>query len=373
MTISLIWPGWAVASAVALWAFTGGAASPLGLVAWGVVAYLIAVVALVLPRTVYRGLFIASAASLVIFNVGLALSTIAVAIRNPGSLVEAFKGLVSFGTIPAGVDMKLLASAIAWAGLGAMGNAFYSLLVRDRGWGLAEYIGRIPGIFGKPTTISERGFRPNPNEADYSRLRKWARILELDGLLVFFIPSLLSLFMFTYLAGAILHPLYVRGVITDEQLNGIGAVLVQSKFFEVLVGRWGFYVYAVVAILALWSTQIGLLDAMARTWADTLSIYFQKIRRMGIKKAYLGFLAIFTIVGLTVILSGAFKSRPIELLKLGAILGISQQILSIPVTIVINHRLMPVEIRKSVGVRPVFSAILAAGVPLYLLALLAAL
>ncbi len=113
MTISLIWPGWAVASAVALWAFTGGAASPLSLRMWGVVAYIISVAALVLPGTVYRGLFIASAVSLIIFNIGLAASTIVVAAHNPHSVVEALKGMVSFGHVPPGVDMKLLASAVA--------------------------------------------------------------------------------------------------------------------------------------------------------------------------------------------------------------------------------------------------------------------
>ncbi len=42
-----------------------------------------------------------------------------------------------------------------------MGNAFYSLLVRDKGWGMASYVGRIPGVLGKPTTISETGFEPD--------------------------------------------------------------------------------------------------------------------------------------------------------------------------------------------------------------------
>ncbi len=189
---------------------------------------------------------------------------------------------------------------------------------------------------------------------------------------MFLVPSLLSLFMFTYLAGAVLHPLYLKGAITNKQLQGIGAVLVQSKFFEVLVGKWGFYIYAIVAVLVLWSTQIGLLDAMARTWADTLSVYSRRVREAGIKKTYLAFLTVFTAIGLTVIVSGAFQSKPLELIKLGALLGIIQQILSIPVTLAINHALMPPNMRRAVKVKSLFSAILSTGVLLYLLVLIAA-
>ena len=325
-------------------------------------------------RYIYSGLFRASVVSLMVFNVVLVLASVVVALSNPQTLLEAFKGMISFGYVPKGVDMRLLASAIAWVGLGAMGNAFYSLLVRDRGWGRAKYIGRIPGILGKPTTVSELGYQPKLNSEDKAKkLKVWCRILEKEVLLVFLIPSLLSLFMFTYLAGAILHPLVVSGTISPESLKGIDAVLVQSKFFEVLVGPIGTYMYLLAAILVLWSTQIGLLDAIARTWADTLSVYSNKARNMGIRKLYMIVLILFVIIGLAVILSGAYQYRPVELLKLGALLGMIQQIISIPVTIIINHKLMTPEMSKASLVKLTFSGILACGIILYGITLLSAL
>jgi len=374
MTVSLIWPSWAVSSAVALWVLAGGAGSPLDLRVWGIVAYLISVSALILPRYVYSGLYLASAICLVVFNAGLVLSAVFVAVNNPATLLEALRGLVSFGTVPEGVDMRLLASAIAWAGLGAMGNAFYSLLVRDRGWGMAAYVGRIPGILGRSATISQLGFLPRVgSDGNALRLRRWVRLLELEAFSVFLIPSLLSLFLFTYLAGALLHPMFVRGELRAEDLSGIKAVVMQSKFFEALVGPMGYWLYLLIAVLVLWSTQIGLLDAMSRTWADTLSIYFKRVRDLGIRSVYLIFLTAFTAVGLAVIGSGAFQYQPVELIKLGAYLGMIQQIVSIPVTIVMNHKLMPKELRGAAGVRLVFSGVLLLGTLLYLISFIAGL
>ncbi|MEM1983188.1 MAG: Nramp family divalent metal transporter [Sulfolobales archaeon] len=368
MTISLIWPGWAVSSASALWVFTGGSRSPVDLVGWGIISYLVCVVALIIPRYVYSGLYVASLISLVVFNAGLVVSSISVALNNPSSLASALIGLVSFGYIPEGVDMRLLASAIAWAGLGSMGNAFYSLYVRDRGIGMANYVGRIPGILGKPTTISSLGSLPDINKGNNSmKLSRWIKLLETEAFTFFFIPSLISLFLFTYLAGALLRPALLRGELRPNDLSGIAAVVMQSKFFEVILGPIGYYLYLVIAVFVLWSTQIGILDAMARTWADTTYVYIRKVRNLGIRKTYMLFLMLFTFVGLAVIISGLFKYQPVELVKLGAYLGLIQQILSIPATIVINHYLIPKELRRVTGVKLVFSGILLAGMSLYLI------
>ncbi len=368
MTVTLVWPGWAIASAVALWMFTGGDSSFLGLVGWGLVVYLSAAFILLAPKRVYTGLHYVSLAAIIVFNVGLIASAIGVATSNPATLGDAIRGFTSFGKIPEGVDMRLLASAIAYAGLGAMGNAFYSLLVRDRGWGMASYAGSIPGLRGKGK-ILEKGYMPNSDPQDLSRLRGWSRLLEKEGLALFLIPSFLTLFLFVYLAGAILYPRIVSGEISPEKLQGLGAVLIQSKFFETLIGDLGVTIYLIVAFMALWTTQLGLLDAMSRTWADTLYVYSSRARKVGVKTLYVAVLAILVVIGISVIVSGAWKTRPADLLKLAAYLGLIQQIISIPVTVAINHFILPKEIKEAMGVRTWKSLLLlSVGVTLYLFA-----
>ncbi len=370
MTISLIWPGWSVAAAAGFWVLTGGPESPLDLRAWGLIVYLVSITALLVPRYVFQGLFLASSISLLVFNAGLIIAFIAVVANEPGSLGPVLKGYLSVGSVPENVDFPLLASAIAWAGLGAMGNAFYSLLVRDRGFGMAAHVGRIPGLTGKEVTVAEKGYLPEEGDVKEGRLTRWIRLMEKDALYFFLIPSILSLFIFTYLAATLLHPAYVAGEITDKQLARIGAVIVQSKFFEYFMGNAGVVMYLIVAVFALWSTQIGLLDAMARTWVDTLYVYSGRVRSLGIKKTYTIALLAFAAVGLTVILSGKFQQTPLTLLKLGAILGLIQQVISMPITIMINNRLLPPEMRRAANVRLVFSGVLVLGMFLYLISLI---
>lgn len=369
MTVSLIWPGWSVAAAAGFWVLTGGPESPLDLRVWGLIVYLVSISALLLPRYVFQGLFLASSISLIVFNFGLIVAFAAVLANEPGSLGPVLKGYASVGRIPENVDFPLLASAIAWAGLGAMGNAFYSLLVRDRGFGMAAHVGRIPGLMGKEVTVAEKGYLPEEDDVKEGRLTRWIRLMEKDALYFFLIPSIISLFIFTYLAATLLHPAYVAGEITDQQLARIGAVIVQSRFFEYFMGNAGVIMYLIVAVFALWSTQIGLLDAMARTWADTLYVYSDRVRRLGIKKTYTLALLVFAAIGMIIILSGRFQETPLTLIKLGAILGLVQQVISMPITIMINNRLLPPEMRKAANVRLVFSGILMLGMFLYLISL----
>jgi len=139
------------------------------------------------------------------------------------------------------------------------------------------------------------------------------------------------------------------------------------------MGSAGVVMYLIVAVFALWSTQIGILDAVARTWADTLYVYSSGVRRLGIKKAYTLFLLAFAVFGVAVIVSGKFQQSPLTLLKLGAILGLIQQVVSMPITIAINHKLLPKEMRRAADVRLVFSGILVIGMMLYMISLINAL
>jgi hypothetical protein len=58
-------------------------------------------------------------------------------------------------------DATRLLTAVTFAGLGGFWTLFYSYWIRDKGFGMAHYVGRITGpITGEPEAIPTAGFVP---------------------------------------------------------------------------------------------------------------------------------------------------------------------------------------------------------------------
>jgi hypothetical protein len=63
-------------------------------------------------------------------------------------------------------DATKLLTAITFAGLGGFWALFYSCWIRDKGVGMAHYMGRITGpITGKPEVFPASGYIPKEDDA----------------------------------------------------------------------------------------------------------------------------------------------------------------------------------------------------------------
>lgn len=226
-------------------------------------------------------------------------------------------------------DATKLLTAITFAGLGGFWTLFYSYWIRDKGIGMAHYMGRITGpITGKPEAIPSFGFTPGQDEG-LAHVSQWKRFLAWD-ITIGIGGNILTTLMTCLLAYALLYP---RGLLPEHYQLAV----VQSRFFEVSWGPMGRILFLIVAAAFLSDTWLATVDAVSRTHTDCVYGFFPRARSISVRSWYLFFLLILTAVTSVTIL----WQEPGPLILLSAVIGFIGTVLFSVALIFLNHVYLP--------------------------------
>jgi hypothetical protein len=226
-------------------------------------------------------------------------------------------------------DATKLLTAITFAGLGGFWTLFYSYWIRDKGSGMAHYMGRITGpITGKPEVIPASGSVPL-NDEGLAHVPRWRRFLFWDVSLGIG-GNILTTLMTCLLAYALLFP---KGLLPDHYELAV----VQSRFFEVSWGWAGRILFLVVAAAFLSDTWLATVDAVSRIHTDCVYGFFPRARKVPVRSWYVFFLLLLTAVtSVTVLLN-----EPGPLILLSAVIGFVGTVLFSVALIFLNHVYLP--------------------------------
>jgi hypothetical protein len=335
MTLSFLWFGaFASAGGTALAALTGFPApwSPRAqTLFWGYCSMALFLAAILLSKVIYR--FVE------IFMWAVALLTLAGLLWASASqealqvLPDFLKGLI---LPPAAMprpwdpdDATKLLTAITFAGLGGFWSLFYSYWLRDKGVGMAHYMGRLTGpITGKAEAIPAAGFAPT-NDEGLAHIRPWHRYLFFDiGIGIG--GNLLTTLMTCLLAYALLFP---KGLIPQ----GWELAVVQSRFFEASWGIAGRILFLIIAAAFLSDTWVATVDAVSRIHTDCVYAFFPRAQSISVRGWYLIFL--FLLTGITSVTMGFAEPGPLILLS--AVIGFIGTVLFSAALIFLNHIYLP--------------------------------
>jgi hypothetical protein len=314
---SFFWPGWASQSGD----FT---------------AQIVAVVTGVeLPWQVY------ALAMMVIIWVGLAVSTIvynalekfeialvlgffpllAVALLVtgflPADLLHLVEGAVVVGRAPpallGGDQFPTLLIAVAYAGSGGCLLLAQSLWIRDKGFGMAAYFGRIAGIRGRNEETASTGyvFDPQANPTALARFLAWVRTARRELLLTFVLLIILSVVITTLLVSSTIG---TNNPALAGDLNGM--VAMQAATLREASGVWLEVVFLLGGALVLFSTQVGIVDTVTRI-AGTIFYerYGRHTRFWTIKRTFLLFLTVIVLASMAIILASLFGGEAVDALQ----------------------------------------------------------
>lgn len=226
-------------------------------------------------------------------------------------------------------DATKLLTAITFAGLGGFWTLFYSYWIRDKGIGMAHYMGRITGpITGKPEAIPASGFAPEEND-NLGQIPRWKHYLVWDiGIGVG--GNLLTTLMTCLLAYALLYP---KGLLPQHYELAV----VQSRFFEVSWGPLGRVLFLIVAAAFLSDTWLATVDAVSRIHTDCVYGFFPRARNLPVRSWYLRFLFLLTgITSVTILLE-----EPGPLILLSAVIGFIGTVLFSIALIFLNYVYLP--------------------------------
>jgi Mn2+/Fe2+ NRAMP family transporter len=335
MTLSFLWFGaFAAAGGTSLAALTGFPAgwSPRGqTLFWGYASILGFLAAILLSKVIYQ--------LVERFMWGVALLTV-VGLLWASANVEVLKAVPAFANGLIFPDLSLprpwdpadatkLLTAITFAGLGGFWTLFYSYWVRDKGAGMAHYMGRLTGpITGKAEAIPASGFLPI-DDTGLAHMRRWRRYLFWD-VSIGIGGNLLTTVMTCLLAYALLFP---KGLLPQ----GYELAVVQSRFFEVSWGVLGKTLFLIVAAAFLSDTWLATADAVSRIHTDCLYAFFPKSQSVSPRSWYLIFL--FLLTGVTSATMGFAEPGPLILLS--AVIGFIGTVLFSVALIFLNHVYLP--------------------------------
>ena len=257
---------------------------------------------------------------------------------------EIFLGLVNFGWIPAGIDMKVLLGAMVFAGAGGLLNLCTSLWYRDKGLGMAKYAGHLTNpVTGKIEAIDYKGYSFEITAENLKKWKKWMKYVFIDQGIIFWFLGLITLVLLSANAYAVLSP---RGLVPE----GLQLATLQAMIFEESWGIIGSKLFLFMVFLMLFSTMWTIIDVAARIISDILythfkirpsTKYFQKIKNLSIHHLYYGLIVAFVVISAILL---PFK-EPFVFVIISSVLGGFVMAVYVPILVYLNNFKLPKPLR----------------------------
>src|ERR687895_307306 len=259
-------PGWA-ASGAEMFSFIFG----LGEGAAPIVAtiFLVSIaLALTLSPVVYQVLEKVQAVLVIIILAFIALAIfIATDLSAWGGVVtQAPQGLANLPTYWQEIGAASLLGALAFAGAGGANNLVQSNYVRDKGMGMGLHIPNIVSpITGEEVAAPSLGYVAPDTEENRRRWKEWWKVANQEHLITFwFIGALLLVSLCVLVFSSIGVQ---ENIGTDLEFVEDWAVAMGER-----IAPWFSTFFLIAGFVMLLSTNIGIMDYVARLTGDSLKV-----------------------------------------------------------------------------------------------------
>jgi hypothetical protein len=310
--IPWMWPGWASGAATLLTWEIGGNENVR--VLYSILSLILAGLALTLGPVVYNT--VERIQMVLVSCILVFLGVIFYLVVDLEHIVDMFKGVASIGHIPDDINMQLLLGAVAFAGAGGTMNLAQSDFIRDKGYAMGAYIGRIMSpLSGKGEVVSGIGYHFVQTDDNMRRWRAWWKAANIEHLLTFFLLSVVSLMLLSLIAYAA-----TRG--TPGLERGIGFIAVEGAAIGRQYGTGFQHFFHWMGIAILLTTELGILDAGSRISTGIVKVnWLRKSEKWTDQRLYFVFLWGQIGLGCAIMLVGLVVegfNQPLVLLVLSA-------------------------------------------------------
>ncbi|MBI2621669.1 MAG: Nramp family divalent metal transporter [Candidatus Levybacteria bacterium] len=271
----------------------------------------------------------------------LALSLV---LAQKNDFVDLAKGAVGIGNgyflFPEGIIMASFLAAFAYAGAGGNLNLAQSFYVREKGYGMGKYSGRITSLFtGKKESVSLTGTKFEMNSSNLSEFKRWWKNINIEHFIIFWFMGTITILFLTLLSYST-----VFGLAGNEQ--GISFVLNEGRVIgERLFPIAGTF-FLIIGGLMLFGTQLTVFDATSRILSENIVIAaHSKLSEVHIPKMYYFVLWFQIAAGIVVLLLGF--TEPLALLVTAAVLNAIAMFAHIGLTLFLNLTSLEKPVRPS--------------------------
>jgi len=264
--------GWASAAGQGLYAVITGetaASTETGPRVLGIVLIVLILVLTMAARKISRALEIANWVMVVTILTVLLLVDLFVV--PAAKWAEGVIGLITPALPPEGTDATILGGLFGFAAM-STGLNWYALgHYRDKGYGMGHRVGFISGLRGESQEVRSVGVTFPDDEKNAALWKRWMHFLHIDMWGVFFVGAMFGILLPTLLVS---HLADLTGrTPTEANIPTFAAVAIQEthgQFLSVIV--------LLAGVLILFSTQLGIFEALVRNFVDAATSSSPKLR-----------------------------------------------------------------------------------------------
>jgi len=279
-------------------------------------------------------------------------------IIKPYAVTHMLSGTINIGGMPdasTGLGTMALLGALAFAGAGGTMNLGQSNFIKDKGYGMGKYIGRITSpITGQEEAISDIGYHFKHTPENMSRWRLWWRAANIEHIFSFFLTCLVCLVLLTLISYSLFYD--EKGNLipgTENYGQGLGFIWGQAELIQTELGSGVKYAFLLMGIAILLTTEFGVLDATARISTDIVKVNWLRDKdNWSASRLYFLFLWGEIALGSAILLYGIFSpdfKEPLFLLKTSAAMNGGVMMIYSVLLLYLNNKILS----RSLSMSPV--------------------
>lgn len=219
-----------------------------------------------------------------------------------------------FWFLPAGISLATFLGAFAYAGAGGNLNLAQSYYIKEKGYGMGKFSGRITSILtGKKEKIMLEGMTFDCTPENLKNFKLWWKRINIEHALVFWATGAFTMIILSLLA-------YSTVFGSAELTQGIKFVLGEAQVIAKSTFPFLGTLFLLIAASMLFSTQFSVMDATSRIMGENLVILSpKKFKIQNLPKYFYIFLWLQIVAGI-IIFSLGF-TQPLKLVIIGAALN----------------------------------------------------
>src|SRR5688572_5464941 len=326
-----LWPGWAISSATLASYLFGGQPATIAIVSLLVIGFSLTF-APVIYVALERLIFVKVAAVLILAVIGMSVAI------EPETWRALPVGFLSFGRIPEGLSIALIFGAVAFAGSGGAQNLCQSNWIRDKGFGMGQYVPRlvspITGTVAAAPAVSSYIFETTP--ANMARWQSWWRFANIEQVFSFVLVTVITITFTSMLAHSTLFG-------EPGLPNNVSFLRIEAERMQAMVGRWFGVLFLATGAFSLFGSAMGIIDYTSRLAADILKTTYLQKSSMSESRMY--FWLVWGMVGLGCSILLTNMAQPLTLLVISASTGGVMMFLYSFMLIALNKKMLPPAIR----------------------------
>ena len=266
--------GWAAAAGQGVYALVHGEIAPSGAEEpriWAIALLVLVFLLTLFAKRIHRSLELVN--WVIVGTILVSLILIDLFIVPFDLWWEGIRGFFTPAAPPEGITATQLGALAGFTALASGLNWYVMGHYRDKGYGMGYRTGYLGGLRAEEHALRDNGTTFTDDAANAARWKRWYRLLLADQWGVFFIGAMLGMLLPTILM--------TRAVeLSGEQPTTETVPTFAASALGAEYGRGLFYITLLIGVLILFSTQLGIFEAMVRVTTDASHANSPGLRRL---------------------------------------------------------------------------------------------